>query len=153
MRAPLWLTLVVFTGLAGATRVATADDKAECNYLEISGTTGDKPAIDGDLTTDRSLEKKLTKPPFKTWNVMHKLSSGPLALSRLKAESVKLKEGAASILLRERTDKRLEVTVTMDGADGKRVLDVKQAASVGDWALFVATNAKGDGHILGMTCK
>jgi hypothetical protein len=147
MRAHAWLTVLI---LAAATRVAAADDKAECDYLEISGTTGEKPATDADL---KALEKKLSKPPFTSWNVYRKLSSGHLSLTRLKAEPVKLKEGAASILLRDRGEKRLELTVTMDGADGKRVLDVKQAASAGDYALFVATKAKGDGHILALTCK
>ncbi|MDB4956330.1 MAG: hypothetical protein JWO36_3899 [Myxococcales bacterium] len=147
MTARVWLAVMV---LAGAARVARADDKAECDYFEISGTAGEKPSIAPEL---KDIEKKLTKPPFTSWKVYRKLSNGHLSLTRQKAEPVKLVEGAASILLRDRSDKRLELTVTMDGADGKRVLDVKQAASAGDYALFVGTNAKGDGHILALTCK
>lgn len=86
--------------------VAVADERASCNYLEIAATTGKAPGIDPEL---QPLEKKLRKPPFASWNTFHKLSGGPVALDKLKAETLKLGQGAASILLRDRTDKRLEL--------------------------------------------
>ena len=56
-------------------------------------------------------------------------------------------------MLRGRTPKRVELTVTMDNAAGKRILDAKPAFKAGDWLLLVGTNAKDDGHILGLTCR
>jgi hypothetical protein len=56
-------------------------------------------------------------------------------------------------MLRDRTEKRVELTVNWDGADGKRLLDAKPAIKSGDWLLLVGTNAKDDGHILALTCK
>ncbi|MFT3693051.1 MAG: hypothetical protein QM831_07910 [Kofleriaceae bacterium] len=128
--------------------VASADD-ATCEYVEISATTTKTPAVDPDL---KALDKKLKKPPFASWNTFHKLSGGPVNLTKLKADTLKLAQGGASVLLRDRTDKRVELTVTIDGADGKRVLDNKQGLAVGDWAVW-GHNVKDDGHILALTCK
>lgn len=131
-----------------ASNVASADD-ATCEYVEISATTSKAPAIDPEL---KALDKKLKKPPFSSWNTFHKLSGGPVNLTKLKADTLKLAQGGASVLLRDRTDKRVELTVTIDGADGKRVLDNKQGLAIGDWAVW-GHNVKDDGHILALTCK
>jgi hypothetical protein len=146
MSGRLWLALAFVVGSAAP---ALADDKAECDYLEISASTGKTASIDAAL---KPLEKKLKKPPFSSWNVFHTLSSGHLTLQRLKADSPKLKQGSASLLLRERTEKRLELTITIDGADGKRVLDNKQSANIGEWLLF-GQNVGDNGHIVALTCK
>jgi hypothetical protein len=147
--------LVALAVLLGGASVARAQDKADktdkadCSYLEISATTGKSPSIDPEL---KPLEKKLKRPPFASWNTFHKLSGGPFALVRQKAHSLKLAKGATSILLRDRSDKKLELTIAIDGADGKRVLDTKQTASVGEWSAW-GHNVKDDGHILALTCK
>jgi hypothetical protein len=140
------LALAVLVGLA---HVAHADEKADCNYLEIAATSGNQPSIDPEL---KPLEKKLKKPPFSSWNVFHKLSGGAFVLQKLKAYTPHVQQGAASLLLRDRNDKRLELTITVDGPDGKRVIDTKLGLSVGDW-LPLVNNVKDDGHILALTCK
>jgi hypothetical protein len=129
--------------------LALADDRAQCSYLEIHATAGKTFTIDPEL---QPLEKKLKKPPLSSWNTFHKLSGGPFALEKLKAEPLKLGQGAASILLRDRTDTRLELTISIDGADGKRVLDNKQNVAAGDWVVW-GHNVKDDGHILALVCK
>ena len=144
MRYALALAVLVATSA-----VARADEKADCDYLEIAASNGKAPAIDGEL---KPLDKKLKKPPFASWNTFHKLSGGPVALVKQKADALKLAQGGASILLRDRGEKKLELTVTIDGADGKRVLDNKQSVPIGEWSMFVHT-AKDDGHILALTCK
>src|SRR6267142_2382653 len=126
--------------ILGAASPAFADDKAECDYLEISATTGKTPAIDPEL---KALDKKLTRPPLSSWNVFHKQSGGHVSLARLKAETLKLNQGAATLLLRDRTDKRIDLTITLDGVDGKRVLDSKQSVNAGDWNVWVH-NVKDD---------
>jgi len=136
---------VVLAGVRGA----AADDRADCSYLEISATTGKAPAIDPEL---QPLEKKLKKPPFASWNTFHKLSGGPVALVKLKAQTLKLARGAASLLLRDRVDQRLELTISIDGADGKRMLDNKQNVAAGDWVVW-GHNVKDDGHILALMCR
>ena len=138
---------VVLTGAIA--QPAFAGD-AECTYVEISATNAKDASIDPAL---KPLEKKLKKPPFTAWNTFKQLQSGSASLTKNKAEAIKLKEGASSLMLRDRSEKRVELTVTMDGADGKRVLEAKPAFKAGDWLLLVGTNAKDDGHILGLTCK
>jgi len=146
MSGRLWLALAFVLGSAAP---ALADDKAECDYLEISASSGKAPAMDGEL---KPLEKKLKKPPFSSWNVFHTLASGHVTLQKLKADSPAIKQGKAQLLLRDRTDKRLELTVTIDAADGKRVLDNKQSANAGEWLLF-GQNVGDNGHILALTCR
>ena len=141
-----WLVFALLVCFAPAAR---ADGHADCNYLEIEASSGKAPQIDPEL---KPLEKKLTKRPFSSWNVFHKLSTGEFKLVQLKPESLKLQKGAATLLLRDRVEKRLELTIAIDGSDGKRWLDTKQSVSVGDWPMWVHTIGE-DGHILALTCK
>jgi hypothetical protein len=142
----LVVAVSILTALGG---YAHADGKAECDFLEINASAGKAPAVDAEL---QPVEKKLKKPPFSSWNTFHKLSAGHVAMTQLKAEPLKLQKGAASLLLRDRTDKRLELTITIDGADGKRWLDTKQSINAGDWPMWVHNVAE-DGHILALTCR
>jgi hypothetical protein len=144
-------SIAIIFAITAASSIVRADPdvKAECEYLEISATTSKAPAVDPELS---ALDKKLKKPPFSAWNTFHKLSGGPLSLVKQKPNALKLAQGAASLLLRDRTDKKLELSVTIDGADGKRVLDNKQALAVGDWSVW-GHSVKDDGHILALQCK
>jgi hypothetical protein len=142
----LVVAATVLIALAG---VARAGGNAECDYLEISATNGKAPAVDPDL---QPLEKKLKKPPFSSWNTFHKLSAGHVTLTQLKSETLKLSKGAASLLLRDRAEKRMELTTTIDGADGKRVVDSKQSVNAGEWSIW-GHSVGDDGHILALTCK
>lgn len=147
MRPRIWLAALVAAALATP---AYAQDAATCSYVEISATTSKDGVIDPEL---KPLEKKLKKPPFTAWNSFKKLSAGAPALARNKPESLKLEQATATVMLRDRSAKRVELSVTLDNAKGKRVLDVKPAVKVGDWLLLVVSNAKDDGNILGLTCK
>lgn len=138
-----WLVIA----LLGLARLAHAD--ADCSYLEVAASNGKQAAIDVEL---KPLEKKLKHPPFSSWNTFHKLSGGNVQLGKLKAEALHLKQGGGSVLLRDRSEKKLELTITVDGADGKRVIDTKPSLTSGDWLLLV-NNAGDDGHILALTCK
>jgi hypothetical protein len=149
MRCPFWLAALA---IAALTSPAFAGD-ADCEYVEIAATSA-KDAKDASIDPElKPLEKKLKKAPFTAWNAFKKLSSGPISLTKNTAETLKLKQGSSSVMLRDRTPKRVELTVTMDNGAGKRILDAKPAFKAGDWLLLVGTNAKDDGHILGLTCK
>ncbi len=143
-----WLAAAMVVALA---HPAFAGD-AECSYMEIAATKTDKPQIDPEL---KPLEKKFKKAPFSAWNDFKKLSNGSASLTKNKPETLKLKQGQASLMLRDRTDKRVELTVTMDDAAGKRVLEAKPAFKAGDWLMLggPGTSSNDDGHILALTCK
>ena len=145
MRSRFCLAMLAVAALAAP---AFADD-AQCDYVEISATNAKDASIDADL---KPLEKKLKKPPFTGWNTFKKLSSGSASLTKNTAKTLKLSQGSASIMLRDRTPKRVELTLTVDNAAGKRILDAKPGIKAGDW-LLVGTDAKDDGHILGLTCR
>ena len=133
----------------GVPRAAHADVAADCSFFEISATRAAAAAIDPEL---KPLEKKLQRPPFSSWNKFHKLSAGAVHLVQHKAEPLHLSQGAATLLLRDRHEAHIDWTISVDGADGKRVLDTKQSVNAGDWNV-VANNVKDDGHILALTCR
>lgn len=136
--------------VAALAQPAFAGD-SDCSFIEISATKAEKPSMDGDL---KPLEKKFKKAPFSAWNVFKKLSSGTVALTKNKPETLMLKQGKASVMLRDRSAKRVELTVTMDDAAGKRVLEAKPAFRAGDWLMLGGPGAANDdGHILALTCK
>ncbi len=141
--------------LAAAMVVALAQPAfagdADCSFIEITATKADKPSMDGDL---KPLEKKFKKAPFSAWNVFKKLMSGSVSLTKNKPEALRLKQGSASLMLRDRSEKRVELTVTMDDAKGKRVLEAKPKVTAGDWLMLGGPgDANDDGHILALTCK
>lgn len=143
------LRLAALAVLALVPRAALADDKAECDYLEIHATAAKPGAIDPEL---KPLEKKLTRPPLSSWTTFKKLSAGHVTLQKLHADALKLTQGHAALLLRDRKDARLELTITLDDAAGKRVLDAKQSVNAGEWNAWVH-EVGSDGHILALTCK
>jgi len=142
-----WLAAAIVVALASP---AFAGD-SDCSFMEIAATKTDKPSVDPEL---KPLEKKFKKAPFSAWNNFKKLSSGAVSLTKNKPEALKLKQGSASLMLRDRSDKRVELTVTMDDAKGKRVLEAKPAFKSGDWLMLGGPgDANDDGHILALTCK
>lgn len=143
-----WLAAVMVAALA---QPAFAQGDANCSFVEISATKTNKPAMDPEL---KPLAKKFKKAPFSAWNTFKKLSSGDIALTKNKPETLKLKQGSAGVMLRDRTEKRVELTVTKDDAKGQRVLEAKPAFRAGDWLMLGGPGASSDdGHILALTCK
>jgi len=138
-----------------APRPATAAPKVSCDVLEIEASSGPKPSVDPDL---RALQKKLSKPPFSSWNVFKRLGSYQLALEAMKAGHLKLIHGEAEIILRDVTGAggkkaRVSLGITLDDASGKRVLDSKVAVDAGDY-IVVGRSLKGNkGHLVALSCK
>ena len=134
---------------------ARADGPVGCAFIEISASKTKDAAMDAEL---KPLEKKLGRPPFTSYNTFHKLGGADRSLAPMKAETLPLKVGSASIILRdvdrrEGKKPRVELGITMDDTDGKRVLDTKVAVDGGDYLVLGRSLANGDGHLLAMTCK
>jgi hypothetical protein len=136
-----------FAIVGGAARVAAAD--TPCTMFEVAATSSNSPAIDPDL---KPLEKKLKKPPFSAWNTFHVQSRHDETLQKSKPETLNLKSGKATIMLRDHTDVRVLLEITVDDAAGKRILATKPDMPSGDW-LVLGTNSQNDGHLLALTCK
>jgi hypothetical protein len=131
--------------------LARAEVTADCDFLEISARSGDKPAIDGEL---KPLEKKLKKPPFSTWNQFKLLAHTQKALAKKKPESISLKSGAATATLVEIVDKsKVRLTVTMDDARGKEVANNTATVEAGDFVIYVHPLPGNEGHLLSVSCK
>jgi hypothetical protein len=132
-------------------RVASADDSVQCTFVEIKATNAKAPSIDAEL---KPLEKKLKKAPFTAYNDFKQLWRGMKTLTKLKAEPLPLKQGAATVLLREKNGTRAELGITMDDQNGKRVVDAKPAVPLGnDWTMIVDSQKEAEAHILGFNCK
>lgn len=132
-------------------RTADADVTAECEFLEISAKVGDKPSIDGELA---SVEKKLKKPPFSTWNQFRLLSRTQKPLAKKKVEAIPLKIGAATASLIEIVDKsKVRLTITMDDDKGKQVASNTSTVEAGDSMIYVHGLPHNEGHLLSLSCK
>ncbi|MBP9085887.1 MAG: hypothetical protein KBG15_07195 [Kofleriaceae bacterium] len=146
---------VTATSSGSNAKPAQPDIKADCEFVEISATTSPTPKIDSELA---SIEKKLKKPPFSSWNTFKQLTRVARPLLQLKSESVKLSTGSVSVLLREVTGlggkrPRLALSVTMDDADGKRVMDTKVNVDAGEFFLIGRSLANNAGHVLALSCR
>jgi hypothetical protein len=154
MKTLALLTTLALTFGFGA-RAAQADTSIACTVVEIEASSGDAPAMDSEL---KPLEKKLKKPPFSSWNTFKQLGAHAVTLEVMKASNLTLTHGKAQLLLREVTAKgakktRIALGISLDDADGKRVLDSKVAVDAGDY-LVVGRSLKGNrGHLLAMNCK
>ncbi len=129
--------------------VAAEPAPLPCTFLEIGATNGDKASIDADL---RPLEKKLKRPPFSAWNVFRMQSRNDTELIRSKPETLTLKIGKATVMLRDHSEKRVMLEISVDDAAGKRIIAMKPDIPDGDW-LVLGTNSNNDGHLLALTCK
>jgi hypothetical protein len=147
--------LLMMSALAITAPAARADAPVSCTVVEIEASTTDAPSVGGEL---RPLEKKLKKPPFSSWNTFKQLGAHVVSLEPMKASTLTLTLGKAQLLLREVTVKgpkktRIALGISLDDADGKRVLDSKVAVDAGDY-LVVGRSLKGNrGHLLAMNCK
>ena len=152
MNAKLVAPLVVALAAAAATP-ALAEESVECSFLEIRASSSDTPSLAAEL---RPLEKKLKRPPFSSWNTFELLSNLKTTLPLIKAQTLKLNYGQATVLYRESTEskkkRRLALTVVMDDQDGKRVIDIKFNVEADDYfAVGRSLNGK-NGHVLALTC-
>lgn len=143
---------LVLVGLAGEAR---AEGAVACTVLEIEASTADAPAMDGEL---KPLEKKLKKPPFSSWNTFKRLGAHAVTLEPMKAGSLTLVHGKAGLLLRDVTarDKkkpRVQLGITLDDAEGKRVLDSKVNVDAGDFLVVGRSLRGGKGQLVALTCK
>lgn len=148
-----WVLAIVAgaMGLAGSAGPARAEVTADCEFFEISAKTGDKPAIDSELSR---VEKKLKKPPFSAWNQFKRLSHSQKSLAKKKAESIGLKIGSATATLVEIVDKsKVRLTISMDDDKGKQVANNTTTVEAGDFMIYVHPIANNEGHLLAWTCK
>lgn len=124
--------------------------QVSCTFLEIAATKG-KGGIDAGL---KPIERKLTRGPFKTWSEFKLLSQTSKMLAKKKTETVALKQGSATGTLIEIVDKsRARVTLTVDNAKGKRVVDTTVTADAADYVILTHELPNGDGHLVAVTCK
>jgi hypothetical protein len=151
---PRLFALLVCGWMAVLTSTAWADDSVDCGLLEIRASTSDTAKVADQL---KVLEKKLKRPPFSSWNTFELLSSNQRTLPLLKAQTLKLTDGQATVLYRENTEgkkkKRLALTVTMDDKEGKRVVDIKVNVDVDDYVVVGRSIDNGkNGHVLALSC-
>ncbi len=144
------IALVAF--LAGGT--AAAQSNATCELIEVSATTAKEAYIDPGV---KALEPKLKKPPFSSWNSFKVLSTAKKTVTQNKPDPTKLTHGTATVLLSNVSSAkppRISMTLTIDDADGKRVLDTKLSSNAGEWTVVGRSIPKSnDGELLALSCN
>jgi hypothetical protein len=139
---------------APAPAAAQPASKIGCDFLEITASTSAEGKIPSEL---KPLEKKLKKPPFSSWNTFKLLSRASRSLELLKADTLKLTMGQATVLFRDADQRgkksKIALTVTIDDEHGKRVVDTKVSVIAGDYLVLGRSLPNNEGHLLAMTCK
>ena len=147
------VAILAFVGAVPAVAVAQGN-KVHCDVIEIHASTGTEAKIPDEL---KPLAKKLKKPPFSAWNVFKVLSRASKDLDSLKPMQLKLSLGQASLLVRGITQgakkARIQLSITVDDQNGKRVLDTKVNADAGDYLVVGRSLGESEGHLLALTCK
>jgi len=168
MSVRFWLGLMVASAVSSmAAAPVLADEPAKkvpaqapaaplavtCDFIEIGATKGKTPSIDPKLGP---VEKKLKKAPFSTqWNEFKQLSHATKKLEKKKTEAIALKQGGATATLVEIVDKsKVRITVTIDNAKGKQVVNQTTLLDAGDYVIHAEVLAPNDdGHLVAVTCK
>ena len=146
---------MVLVSLIALPAVAFADEKASCDFLEISASTTKEGGAAPEL---RALEKKLKKPPFSSWNTFRLLGRQDKVLVQQRAETLKLQLGQAQMILRDVDRKagrkgRVGLGASMDDQSGRRVLDTKVSVDAGDFLVIGRSLPNNEGHLLAFTCS
>ncbi len=151
MTARLWIAAALTLAIVRSASAQPAPS-VSCDILEISASSGDKPAIDKQL---EPLQKKLKKAPFSSWNQFRVLMKSQQSLAKKQAAPIKLKIGSASATLVEIVDKsKVRITITIDDASGKQLVNNTSTVEGGDYLVYGhSLLPSNDGHLLALTCK
>jgi hypothetical protein len=162
MSVRFWLSLIVSSTLSASVladgpAVVPAQAPSDsvhvtCDFIEIAATKGKAASIDPKLAP---IEKKLKKGPISTqWNDFKQLTQVNKKLDKKKAEAIALKQGSATATLVEIVDKsKIRITVTIDNAKGKQVVNTTTLLDAADYVIHVELLPNDDGHLLAVTCK
>lgn len=161
MSPKLFVLMICALLAVTATPAFAQEETVDCGFLEIRASSGETAKLADDL---KVLEKKLKRPPFSSWNIFELLSSSQQTLTMNKPRTLKLSDGQATVLYRERTEgkegkdgkkkRRFGLTVTMDDKDGKRVVDIKVNVDTKDYVAVGRSIDNGkNGHVLALSCQ
>lgn len=122
-----------------------------CEFLEITATSGKDPSIAPEL---KKLQKKFKKPPFSSWNRFKLEMKETRTLTQRKADTITLKHGKATANLHGIVNKsQVRLTIEIDDAAGKNIVNNTSTFSGGDYLVFGHSLEDNVGHLLALTCK
>ena len=144
------ICLGVIAMSAAAIAQPSPSPSASCDVVEVGATTEKAPAIDASL---EKLAAKLKK-VLGQQNTYKQLSRQTTTLAKNKPETLSLKNGKATVMLRDRAKSHFEVTISLDDGNGKRWVDnTKAAVDGGDWLMFAHDAPNNAAHLVALTCK
>jgi len=123
---------------------------ASCDVVEVGATTEKAPSIDPELKPLAARLKKV----LGAQNSYKQLSRQSTSLAKNKPDTLALKNGKATVMLRDRAKSHFEVTISLDDSGGKRWVNNTQAAvDGGDWLMFAHDAPNNAAHLVALTCK
>jgi hypothetical protein len=138
------------TAVLAGTALATPPT-ADCEVVEVGATTEKTPSIDPAL---RRIEGKLKKTLGGVANTYKQLSASNTPLTQNTPNTVPLKNGKATVMLRSRTKTRFELTVSIDDSGGKRwVANTQAGVDNGDWLMFARDLPNNAAHLVAVSCR
>lgn len=145
------LVVLTTSAVLAQPKAPAAAPTVNCEFLEISASSGKDPAIDPEL---EKLKKKFTKPPFSSWNQFKLLMKADKSLTAKQAQKIDLKLGKAeATLLSIVNGSQVRLTISIDDAAGKNFVNNTSTFAAGDYLVFGHSLSNNDGHLLALTCK
>lgn len=121
-----------------------------CDFIEITATSGKDPSIDPQLD---ALKKKLSKPPFSSWNIFKLQHKESRALALKKAETIKLKLGSVDAKLLGTANKsQVRLSISLD-VNSKNIVNTTATVEGGDFLVYGHALPDNAGHLVALTCK
>jgi hypothetical protein len=133
-----------------APAVAQPPATATCDVVEVAATTQQPPSTAPSL---QPLEKRLKRAAGGA-NTFKELSRQSVPLTANKPKTSTLKSGSTELMLRSRKPSHVELTVSIDDASGKRLVNSSQVGvDGGDWLMFAHDTGNNAAHLVALTCK
>lgn len=144
------LLLLLVTATAGTAHAQGMN--AQCSVTELLA-TNEKKGIDARLDKYKA---QLGQPPFKSWDSFTLLGEHNVTLERAKPQTVKLDNGAMTLLFKDKLVEeagkaRVRVNVDLDDASGKRLIST--LVVFGGAANYGGQPYKGGTHFVFLICS
>lgn len=152
-----WLrSAVILLALVIAAPAAFADDKLQCEVVEIEASVSSSPSVDAALD---DLAKKLSQMPFSAFTNFTQAARQSRAMSAGSTEKFNVVHGDVDVSLskvsaatkKKKARVSLSVAITASGKSARWV-DTKGSIDVGDFLMFARTVSKTSGVIYAVGC-
>lgn len=149
-----WLPVAAFAQPKSPGQAPPPADKeapsVTCVFVEVAATSAKEPSMDPEL---EDLKKKLSKPPFTSWNVFKLQHKEQRVLAVKKAETIKLKLGSLDAkFLGTANTNEVRLSISFD-VNNKNIVNTTAVIKKSQYFVHGHSLPDNSGHLVALTCK